>query len=71
MNEEASGSPRAQSSAEVDQPQALNRPVSESLRHLAGRYINNPESRVITVRLEPGPSYRIQIVIMVEIADIL
>ena len=71
MNEEASGFPQTQASVRLDQPQALDRPVMESLRRLAGRYINNPESRVITVRLEPCPSGRFQVAIMVEIADIL
>ena len=68
MNEEA---PRAQASARLDQPQVLDRPVTESLRRLARRYINSPESRVITVLLEPGPSGRFQVAIVVEIADIL
>ncbi|KAH9987757.1 hypothetical protein BJV74DRAFT_951599 [Russula compacta] len=71
VNQEASGFPRAQASATIDQPQVLDRPVTESLRHLAQRYINNPESRIITVRLEQGPSGRFQVAIMVERADLL
>ena len=55
----------------LDRPQVLDRPVTESLRRLARRYINNPESRIITVRLEPGPSGQFQVAIVVEIADIL
>ena len=45
--------------------------VTESLRCLASRYINNPESLINGVRLEPGPSGRFQVVIMLEIANIL
>jgi len=43
----------------------------ERLRRLAGRYVNDPESLVNGVHLEPGPSGRFQIVIAIEIGDIL
>jgi hypothetical protein len=43
----------------------------ERLRRLAERYINNPESFVNGVHVEPGPSGRFQVVITVEIGDIL
>jgi len=46
-------------------------PVTEGLRHLARRYVNNPESLVNAVRLEPGPSGRVQVMIMIEIAEVL
>lgn len=45
--------------------------VTESLRRLAGRYIDNPESFVNAVRLEPGSSGRFLVVITLETADIL
>jgi len=45
--------------------------VTEGLRRLARRYVNNPESLVNVVRLEPGASGRFQIVIMLEVANIL
>jgi len=57
--------------AEPDQAQVLDIPVSERLRRLAGRYVNNPESLVNGVHLESGPSGRFQVVITVEIGDIL
>ncbi|KAH9965574.1 hypothetical protein BJV74DRAFT_869963 [Russula compacta] len=54
-----------------NQAQVLGLSAMESLRRLAGLYVNNPESLVNAVRLEPGPSRRFQVVIMLEIADIL
>jgi hypothetical protein len=48
-----------------------NLAVSECLRHLAGRYVNNPELLVNGVYLESGPSGRFQVVITIEIGDIL
>jgi hypothetical protein len=45
--------------------------VAENLRSLAERYVNNPEPLINAVRLEPGPSGRFLVVIMLEIADIL
>ncbi|KAI0276004.1 hypothetical protein BGY98DRAFT_1177967 [Russula aff. rugulosa BPL654] len=62
---------RVQTGAEPDQVQVLDIPVSERLRRLAGRYVNNPESLVNGVHLESGPSGRFQVVITVEIGDIL
>ncbi|KAN0109432.1 hypothetical protein V8E52_009307 [Russula decolorans] len=58
-------------SAEPDQVQVLDIPVSERLRRLARRYVNDPESLVNGVYLESGPSGRFQVVITVEIGDIL
>ena len=62
---------RVQTGAEPDQAQVLDIPVSERLRRLAGRYVNNPESLVNGVHLESGPSGRFQVVITVVIGDIL
>jgi len=62
---------QAQASARLDQVQRFDLAVSESLRRLAGRYINNSETLVNTVRLEPSTSGRFRVVIVVEIADIL
>jgi hypothetical protein len=45
--------------------------IPERLRRLAERYVNNPESLVNGVHLEPGPGGRFQIVITIEIGDIL
>jgi hypothetical protein len=55
----------------ADQGQVLDMSIPERLRRLAERYVNNPESLVNGVHLEPGPSGRFQIVITVEIGDIL
>jgi hypothetical protein len=46
-------------------------PVTESLRHLADRYVNHPESLFNAVRLEQAPSGRFLVVIMLETAHIL
>lgn len=45
--------------------------VADSLRRLADRYVNNPDSAVGVVRLEPGPSGGFQVVIILEVADLL
>jgi len=50
---------------------ALDLSVPERLRRLAGRYVSNPDSTVHGVHLEPGPSGRFQVVIMIDIGDIL
>ena len=50
---------------------ALDLSVSERLRRLAGRYVNNPDSTVNGVHLESGPAGRFQVVITINISDIL
>ena len=45
--------------------------VADGLRRLADRYVNNPDSVVGVVRLEPGPSGGVQVVIILEVADLL
>ena len=55
----------------IDQAQVSDVSVTESLRRLARCYVNNPETHVNSVRLEPGPSGQYLVVIMLEIADIL
>jgi hypothetical protein len=45
--------------------------VVDGLRRLADRYVNNPDSVVGVVRLEPGPSGGFQVVIILEVADLL
>ncbi|KAH9965012.1 hypothetical protein BC827DRAFT_1265706 [Russula dissimulans] len=70
--QEAHGPLQAQTGTGLDKAQVLDMiPVSEGLRRLARRYVNNPESLVNAVQLEPAPSGRIQVVIMIEIAEIL
>ena len=44
--------------------------VTESLRQLAGHYVNNPGLLVNAVRLEQGPSSRVRVVIVLEVANI-
>ncbi|KAH9952721.1 hypothetical protein BC827DRAFT_1187008 [Russula dissimulans] len=51
--------------------EVLDISVREGLRRLAGRYVNNPESFVNTVRLELSPSGRLQVVIVIDIGNIL
>ena len=62
---------QVQTNAALDEAQILDISVTESLRRIASRYINNPESLVNGVRLEPGPSGRFHVVIILEIANIL
>ncbi|KAH9970928.1 hypothetical protein BJV74DRAFT_889459 [Russula compacta] len=68
---EAGGPIQVQTDIGPDQTQVIGLSVTESLRRLAGSYVNSPESLVNTVRLELGPSGRFQVVITVEITDIL
>lgn len=62
---------QASTRPQADQGQVLDTSVAESLRRLARRYVNNPESLVSALHLEPGPSGRFRIVITLEIAEIL
>jgi hypothetical protein len=43
--------------------------VTEGLRRRAERYINNPQSHVDAIRLEPSTSGRLRVTIMLEMAD--
>lgn len=45
--------------------------IADSLRRLADRYVNSPDSVVGVVRLEPGNSGGFQVVIILEVADLL
>jgi hypothetical protein len=54
-----------------NEAQAIDMSVPERLRRLARRYVNNPESLVNGVHLEPGPSGRFQVVITIDITNIL
>ncbi|KAH9033604.1 hypothetical protein EDB85DRAFT_1950803 [Lactarius pseudohatsudake] len=54
-------------------PQALllDASIAESRRRLAGRYLNNPDVYVSTIRLEPGPDGELQVIITLGIANVL
>ncbi|KAH9175591.1 hypothetical protein EDB89DRAFT_1903713 [Lactarius sanguifluus] len=54
-------------------PQALplDASIAESRRRLAGRYLNNPEVYVSTIRLEHGPDGELQVIITLGIANAL
>ncbi|KAH8980536.1 hypothetical protein EDB92DRAFT_1953883 [Lactarius akahatsu] len=54
-------------------PQALllEASIAESRRRLAGRYLNNPDVYVSTIRLEPGPDGELQVIITLGIANVL
>ncbi|KAF8261888.1 hypothetical protein EI94DRAFT_1833075 [Lactarius quietus] len=45
-------------------------PPANGLRDLAGRFFNNPEAHVITLRIEPGPRGRFEVLIALELADL-
>ena len=62
---------QVQTSVGLDQAHVFGPAVTESLRRLAGRYVNNPGSLVNVVHLEPGASGRFQVVIILDVADIL
>ena len=40
------------------------------LRNLANRYLNNPDTHVNVLRIEPGPGGRFEVWIALELADI-
>jgi hypothetical protein len=63
--------PQAQSDAGTDQARAFDMSVTEGLRRLARRYVDNPESLVDAVGLELGASGRFRVVIVLETTDIL
>ncbi|KAI9457010.1 hypothetical protein BJY52DRAFT_1274499 [Lactarius psammicola] len=48
-----------------------NMPPADGLRILAGRYLNNPNTRVSLLRIEPGPDGRFEVWIALDLADIL
>jgi len=49
----------------------LDASIAEGRRRLAGRYLNNPDGHVSTIRLEPGPSGQFQVIITLEMTDVI
>ncbi|KAI9448602.1 hypothetical protein BJY52DRAFT_1228254 [Lactarius psammicola] len=47
----------------------LDTSITESLRRLAGSYLNNPDAYVSRIRLEPGPSGQFQVIITLEMTN--
>ena len=45
-------------------------PPADGLRILAGRFLNNPDTLVNMLRIEPGPGGRFEVWIALELADI-
>ena len=45
-------------------------PPANGLRILAGRFLNNPDTLVNMLRIEPGPGGRFEVWIALELADI-
>ena len=45
--------------------------IREGRRRLAGRYLNSPDAYISTIRLEPGASGRLQVIITVEMVNLL
>ena len=64
---DTAGPLQVQFSAPRDQTQVFDMSVADILRRLAGRYVNDPQSLVNAIHLEPGPSGRFQVVIILEI----
>jgi hypothetical protein len=48
----------------------LDTSIAESRRRLAGRYLNNPDAYVSTIRLEPSPSGQFQVIVTLEMANV-
>lgn len=63
--------PHASAAPNQVQLELLDMPVPDSLWRFAERYFNNPRSLVNAVHFEYSPSGRLQVVIMLDIADIL
>jgi len=47
-----------------------NMPPANRLRNFAIRYLNDPDTRVNMVRIEPGPGGRVSVLIALELGDI-
>src|SRR6266571_3472019 len=47
-----------------------NMPPANGLRNLVGRYLNDPDTRVNMLRIEPGRDGRFEVWIVLELADI-
>ena len=48
----------------------VNIPLANGLRILAGRLLNNPDTLVNTLRIEPGSGGRFEVWIALELADL-
>ena len=47
----------------------LDPSIREGRRRLAGRYLNYPDAYVSTIRLEPGASGQLQVIITLEMVN--
>jgi hypothetical protein len=65
----AAGPLQAQTNVVIDNAQTLDMSVMEGLRRCAERYINNPQSHVDAIRLEPSTSGRLRVTIVLEMVD--
>lgn len=45
--------------------------IATKRRHLVGRFLNNDNTYVSMIRLEPGPGSRFKVIIMLEISNAL
>jgi hypothetical protein len=45
-------------------------PAANGLRILAGRLLNNPDTLVNVLRIQPGPGGRFEVLIALELADL-
>lgn len=68
---EAVGPVLRQNGAAPNEAQAIDTSVPERLRRLARRFVDNPESLVNGVHLDPDPFGRFQVVITIDITNIL
>jgi len=53
------------------QAQPFEATIAEDLKRLANQYLNNPNAHVSTIRLEPGPTGELQIIITLGTANII
>ena len=56
--------------AQALQVPVFNEPARETLRRMANRYLNDPNSQVNMIRMEPGIAGGIRVDITLELADI-
>ncbi|KAN0139605.1 hypothetical protein V8E53_002267 [Lactarius tabidus] len=54
---------------DVGSTQTLGASVAARRRRLVDRYLDDPDVFVSTIRLEPGPSGELQVIITLEMAD--
>jgi hypothetical protein len=66
----ASNPPEAFPGVGPHPPPPADIPPANGLRILAGRFLNNPDTLVNILRIQPGPGGRFEVLIALELADL-